>query len=174
MDIYISHAECVAPNSLLEVLRKLAAATSSWMMKLLPVKADKPYEAWHLGFLGIKSGAISVQFWIAVFTSMTPKLPRCIFQKPLKCFLGTSLVSHKVMKFAYVSSGSLLLASVANISLNPFQDRWTQDCVWGGKALCWQLVKLLGVLLWEMRCHENNNIIENPTFRAFYIVIHLC
>lgn len=67
---------------------------------------------------------------------MTPKLPQDVFQKPLKCFLGASLVSLKVLKFAYVSSGLLLLASVANISLNPFQDGGMQDCVWGGKALC--------------------------------------
>jgi len=61
VDIHISCTEYVAPNSLLKALRKLVAATGSSVMKLLSVKADKPYEAWHLGFLGIKSRAISVQ-----------------------------------------------------------------------------------------------------------------
>lgn len=58
MDIHISRTEYEELNSLLEALKKVFAATSSLVTELLSVKAIKPYEAWHLGFLAIDSGAV--------------------------------------------------------------------------------------------------------------------
>lgn len=57
--MFVSCAEYVALNSLLEALGKVIAAMSSSVTKLLSVKAIKPCEAWCLGFLAIKSRAIS-------------------------------------------------------------------------------------------------------------------
>lgn len=83
VDIHISCTEYVELSFLPEVLRK--AATSSSVTKLLSVEAIELYEAWCLGFLAIESEVISVQYWIAIFTSVISKLSQ-------EAFFGKSLV----------------------------------------------------------------------------------
>lgn len=148
MDICISCTEYVELHSLQEVLKKLTVATSILVTKLLSVKAIKPYEAWHLGFLEIKSGALSVQHWIAVFTLVTSKLSQDVFKACLVKHIlndGINLTSNYWICLCIFKL--LLIASVVSSCPHPFQERETFDLGWEKRTMLRMVVWFLGLFV---------------------------
>lgn len=168
MDIHISCTEYVELNSLQEVLKKLSVATSILVTKALSMKVIKPYGAWHLGFLEIKSGALSVHHWIAVFTLVTSKLSQNVFKMCLVKHIlndGVNLISNYWICLCIFQLP--FITSVVSNCPHPFQERDTFDLGWGKRTMLRIVVRFLGLFMeclsvvlfffffpWEMTCHE--------------------
>lgn len=149
MDIHISCTDYVELNSLQEVLKNLTVATSISVTKPLSVKAIKPYEAWHLGFLEIESGALSVQHWIAVFTLVTSKLSQDVFKMCLvKRTLndGINLTSNYWICLSSSCSSLLQWLAIPHILFKK-----EKHLTWGGKrGPCWELLLDSWDCLWSV------------------------
>lgn len=148
MGICISCTEYVELNSLQEVLKNLTVATSILVNKLLSVRAIKPYEAWHLGFLEIKSGALSLQHWIAVFTLVTSKLAQDVFKTCLvKCILNDGINLSSNYWICLCIFEPLFIISVVSNCPHPFQERETFDLELEKGTMLRTVVRFLGLFV---------------------------
>lgn len=153
MDIHISCTDYVELNSLQEVLKNLTVATSISVTKPLSVKAIKPYEAWHLGFLEIESGALSVQHWIAVFTLVTSKLSQDVFKMCLvKCTLNDGINLTSKYWICLCIFKLLFITSVVSNSPHPFQERETFDLGWEKRTMLRTVARFLGLFVECLFC----------------------